>query len=75
LLCSFGGRSPETRVALATAWVEVGPVINRNSPITKSLKVINVSPEYTPMPINKRITPAESVIDAACSRDQKSGNL
>ena len=61
--------------ALATAWVEVGPVMNRKRPITKSLKVINVRPEYTPIPSNKRITPAESVIDAACNRDQKSGNL
>ncbi len=37
--------------------------------------MISVKPEYIPIPTNKRITPAESVIDAACSRDQKSGNL
>jgi hypothetical protein len=49
--------------------------MKRNTPIAKSLKAINVKPEYMPMPTNRRITPAESVIDAACSRDQKSGNL
>ena len=26
------------------------------------------------MPISNKMTPAESVIDAACRRDQKSGN-
>ena len=32
---------PETNAALATACEDVGPVINRNTPIKNNLKVIN----------------------------------
>ena len=73
-LLSPNGREPETNAALATAWVAVGPVINKNMPINNSFTVIKVKPACSIMPKSSNPVPAESTTAAACNLDQKSGN-
>ena len=69
------GRKPDTSAALAIACVDVGPVINRKKPMKISFTVTKVQPACRHKPARRRMTPADSVTDAACRRAQKSGNL
>src|SRR5690606_18123381 len=62
------GLSPATQAALAVAWVAVGPVKNRNSPMIRSLTVISVKPDWMARPMMSSSAPKVSVTPPACSR-------
>jgi hypothetical protein len=62
------GLRPATQAALAVAWVAVGPVKNRNSPMMRSLTVISVKPDWMARPMMSSSAPKVSVTPPACSR-------
>ena len=64
-----------TNAALAMACEAVGEEIKIKIAIAKSLKKTHMVVTWNIIPKIKNRTPPVSLIDAPCSRDQKSGNL